>query len=242
MDRLWDVEKNDARQRMLIWMLELGRQNFDGESVSRFLNVEAVLSRFKALKRFKESATEGRWNWLQSRAVIVLHDTSGSAGSGGSGLLPRFDPHHVLFSAVPPKWFGSPEFQTLYGDGRISEANYTIFLRKTPDRSTGERRGSPDESSSGSRQRYQLRYFGHASLKSSDESKGEIRGLQLIPPGESYTEALGTVFMAAAQLLGLQGIPADGSIDNFKISQAQSKEKLEHHGFVLLRLDDFMKS
>jgi hypothetical protein len=233
MNKLWDVERGDARQRMLIWMLELGREAFETESISRFMNVEAVLSRFKALRRLKESATEGRWTWLQSSAVIVLHDTSGSAGGGRSGRLPRFDPHHVLFSAVPPRWFGSSEFQKLYGDGRISEANYTIFLSKVSDR-TGERRAAPD-------QRYELRYFGNASFRSNDDGSSHLRSLKLTPPGESYTEALGTVFMAAAQLLGLQGIPTDVSIDDFRISQAQAKEKLQHHGFRLLRLDEFMK-
>jgi hypothetical protein len=230
MNRLWAVEKKDERQRLLIWMLELGRQRFeDHESIFRFMNVEAVLARFKAMKRFKESDTEARWNWLRSRAMIVLHDTS--SGLPAATWLPTFDPHHVLFSAVPPRWVTSPEFNILYGGGRIFDANYTIYLRKTSDR-TSEQQGGP---------RYQLRYFGNVVLKPDEKSAGQFRGLQLGSPGESYTEALGTVFVAAARSLGLQGIPAEVSIDNLKISPTYAKEKLQHHGFLLLSLDDFMK-
>ncbi len=233
MDRLWSIEKADQRGRMLIWMLDLGRQWFeDLESRTRFLNVEAVRTRFRALKRFKESVEgvpEARWNWLQSKAVIVLHDTSSRQPAGTS--LPAFDPHHVLFSAVPPRWVNLPAFRTLYGD--VSKANYTIFLRKERPPEPG---GSSESSSSESRQRYVLRYFGNALL-----GKGHLRGLELIPPGESYTEALGTVFVAAAHFLGLSGIPAEVSIDNLKVSQEQAKEKLQHHGLLLLSLDEFMR-
>jgi hypothetical protein len=239
---LWTIEKNDDRQRMLIWMLELGRLSFDdSEAIWRFMNVEEVRCRFRALKRFKESATEARWNWLQSRAAFVLRDTGGRAGGDrtAASQVPRFDPQHVLFDAVPPKWFGSPEFQKLYGDGRISEANYTIFLRKVPDRA-GERRGTPDETSPGSRQQYLLRYFGNAPLQTGDQGKNELRALKLNPPGDSYTEGLGTVFVAAAHLLGLQDAPEELSIGDISISQDYVKEKLQHHGFLLLRLHEFM--
>jgi hypothetical protein len=86
-----------------------------------------------------------------------------------------------------------------------------------------------------------LRYFGHALLKSDENSEPELRGLQLEPPGWSYVEALGTVFIAVNQMLGLQILPADLFFDGMKINPAHAIEKLRYHGFRLLRLDDFMK-
>jgi hypothetical protein len=227
-NRFWRSDKADGQDRILIWILDLGRQDFDDpESRSRFMNVEALISRFKALKRFKESVTEARWSWLQSKTVIVLHDTHG--GRPDVPWLPTFDPNHVLFSAIPPRWAGSPEFLALYGTERLHETNYTIFLRK------------PAESSLDDGENYELRYFGNALLKSDEKGGRHPRGLQLNAPGRSYTEALGTVFVAATQILGLRNAPVGLTIDGMKINRAHAVEKLRHHGFLLLRLDEFMR-
>jgi hypothetical protein len=208
--------------------LDLGRQDFDDpESRLRFMNVEALISRFKALKQFKESVTEARWSWLQSKTVVVLHDTHG--GRPEVPWLPTFDPNHVLFSAIPPRWAGAPEFLALYGTERLHETNYSVFLRKSA------------ESILEDGENYELRYFGHALLKSDEQGGRQPRGLQLKPPGRSYTEALGTVFVAAAHFLGLRNAPVGLTIDGMTINAAHAVEKLRHHGFLLRRLDEFMR-
>jgi hypothetical protein len=233
MDRLWSIERHDEKERVLVWILELGRQDFeDPESRLRFMNVEALISRFKALMRFKEAATEERWGWLQSKTVILLHDTRSARPD--IPRLPAFDPHHVLFSAIPTKWAGSSEFLALYGNARLHEASYTIFLKRKP---LEERNSSAEVLP----HRYELRFFGHALLGSGEKGKREARGLELNVPGRSYVEALGTVFVAATQMLGLGSIPAELSINGMKLDTTHAVEKLRHHGFLLLRLDEFMK-
>jgi hypothetical protein len=228
MTRLWRIHEADRQERILIWILDMGRQDFDDpESRLRFMNVEALISRFKALKRFKESVTEARWSWLQSKTVVVLHDTHG--GRPEVPWLPTFDPNHVLFSAIPPRWAGSPEFLALYGNERLHETNYTVFLRKSA------------ESTLEDGENYELRYFGNALLKSDERGDRHPRGLQLNAPGRSYTEALGTVFVAATHILGRRRAPIGATIDGMKINPAHAVEKLRHHGFLLLRLDEFMK-
>jgi hypothetical protein len=228
-NRLWALDETDDEGRILVWTLDLGRQDFeDLESRLRFMNVEALISRFKALKQFKESATEARWNWLRSRTLIVLHDTR--SGRPEVPWLPAFDPHHVLFSAIPPRWAGTPAFHTLYGNERLQETSYSIFLRKS-----GENAPAREHLS-----KYELRYFGHA-LLTDEKGDRQPRGLQLIEPGRSYTEALGTVFVAAIHVLGLRSAPAELSIDGMKIDPAHAVEKLRHHGFRLLGLDEFMR-
>jgi hypothetical protein len=231
MTRLWRIDEADGQKRVLIWTLDLGRQDFeDPESRMRFMNVEAVISRFKALKRFKENVTEARWNWLQSRAIVVLHDTR--SGPPEVPWLPAFDPHHVLFSAIPPRWAGSREFIALYGSDRVHQTNYSIFLSRSAESSS---------KASALLDRYELRYFGHAMLESDEKGERYIRGLELNAPGRSYVEALGTVFMAATHILGLRSTPLELSIDGMRIDSAHAIEKLRHHGFLLLRLDEFLK-
>jgi hypothetical protein len=238
-DRLWRIDEADGQERILVWTMDLGRQDFDDpESRLRFMNVEALISRFKALKRFKESVTEARWNWLQSKAVIVLHDTR--SGRPEVPWLPAFDPHHVLFSAIPPRWAGSPEFLALYGNERLHETNYAIFLRRSAEGSLEDGELS-NEISSDVGQHYELRYFGNALLKSDELGGRKPRGLQLNAPGRSYVEALGTVYVAATHILRLPSAPVELSIDGMEINPAHAVEKLRHHGFLLLRLDEFMK-
>jgi hypothetical protein len=245
MNRLRTIEEADGRERILIWTLDLGRQDFDDpESRARFMNVESLISRFKALRRFTESATEARWNWLQSRTIVVLHDTR--SGRPDVFRLPTFDPHHVLFSAIPPRWAGLPEFLTLYGREHLHETAYTIFLGKTEDflgktKDFAGSRTSANAIPPGASRTYELRYFGHALLKSDEKGELAARGLRLTPPGRSYVEALGTVFVAAAQKLGLPSMSADLWIDGMKIEPAHATEKLRHHGLLLLRLDEFVK-
>lgn len=238
MNRLWAVDEADDEGRILIWTLDLGRQDFDDlESRLRFMNVEALISRFKALKQFKESVTEARWNWLRSRTLIVLHDTR--SGRPEVPWLPPFDPHHVLFSAIPPRWVASPEFHTLYGTERVHETSYSIFLRKSGE-SPPARGQLSNEVPSPVREKYELRYFGQAVL-TDEKGDRQPRALQLIEPGRSYTEALGTVLIAAIHVLGLRSAPAELSIDGMRIDPGHAIEKLRHHGFRLLGLDDFMR-
>jgi hypothetical protein len=230
----WKIDKDGGRQRIVIWTLDLGRLDpNDTESLVRFENISVLRSRFKALQMFVEPDAAARWKWLQSKAVVVLHDTRHVRPD--RPMLPTFDPNHVLFSAIPPRWAGSREFSALYTRDRLQETTHVVFLRKSDDRlqkSTAiadapEHRPSVD---------YELRYFGLGNMgRDADEPKS----VKLITPGQSYVDALGTVFLAAAELLKLPG-HSHISIEGMKIDQRHAIEKLRHHGFKILRLDEFM--
>jgi hypothetical protein len=226
MTRLWEVDSADDRERILIWALDLGRQDFeDLESRTRFMNVEALVSRFKAMKRFKDNRAAERWNWLQSRSVVVLHDTRSFRPA--TARLPAFDSNHVLFSAIPPAWAESQEFQILYGTERLRDTNYSIFLKSALRTESGNTHPRP----------YQLHFFGHARL---GDPVSQVRTLALPAPGRSYVEALGTVCQAAARALGARNIPQQFIVDGMKVEADDAIEKLQHHGFHLFRIDDFI--
>jgi hypothetical protein len=237
MDGLWAAELADKQPRILIWTVDLGRQVFeDPEARRRFMHVQSLITRFKALRQFSESVTEERWKWLQSRVAIVLDDRR--ANRPDVPRLPSFDPHHVLFSAIPTEWGGSRPFIDLYGTAP-AQGTYSIFLKRQ-ERSP-ERTKRPDQVSAAG-QSYTLRYFGHALMKADENGEFEMRGLRLESPGWSYVEALGTVFIAANQILDLLPMPSEQYFDDqLKINPAHAIEKLRHHGFRLLRLDEFMK-
>jgi hypothetical protein len=235
-DRLWKIDRENGGNRVLIWTLSLGGQDFDDpESRERFVNVEALISRFKALKRFKESVREARWNWLQSRTIIVLHDTR--TVQPDHTPLPPFHTQHVLFSDIPADWVGSAEFIALYGGERLNQRIYTIFLKQR----ASEGIDSSAKISSHRRLEYDLRLFGHSLLKSNEKGPLQARGLPLSVPGRNYVAALGTVFVAAMQMLDPKARPTELSINDLEINAENAVQKLNHHGFSLLRLDEFVE-
>jgi hypothetical protein len=230
MNEWWKIDKDGSRQRILIWTLDLGRLDPDDpESRARLINVSALRSRFKALEMFVEPDAEARWEWLQSKTVIVLHDTRHVRPV--RPMLPTFDPNHVLFSAIPPRWAGSREFLALYRRDGLQETTHAVFLRQSKNESL-ERINSVAERD------YELRYFGHGFIGNDAD---EPKSVKLGTPGQSYIDALGTVFLAAAEFLKLPG-HSQVSIEGMRIDQTHAIEKLRHHGFRLLRLDEFMKS
>jgi hypothetical protein len=238
--RFWTIDKADNEKRILIWSLDLGRLDFDDlESRMRFLNVRRLATRFDAMKQFKEAEAEERWDWLQSRTLIVLHDSRSVRPE--VPILPAFFPHHVLFSAIPPRWFGTLEFTALYGQQgeRIGQATYTVSMCRSPDaipqQTFPEKISSEDANSN-----CELRYFGYALLPD-NKAAPQARCLELIPPGLSYVEALGTVFVAAENILGSRIPTTRLSIDGMKIDPAHALEKLQYYGFRLLRLEEFLQ-
>jgi hypothetical protein len=234
--RLWEIDQADDRKRVLIWVLDLGKQVFgDPDSHRRYVNVQTLLARFKALKLFKEGVTGARWRWLQSRAVIVLRDTL--TVRPGAPRLSGFDPNEVLFTAVPPRWAESSEFLALY-ERQMLQTSYNIFVKQSAMQSS-ETSKSPTEISKSVGQHLEFQYFAVARVES--EAEPAIQGLKLKGPGRDYVQALGGVYGAALQVLGLQAGSEKLWIDGVAIDTANAVEALCHHGFRLLKLDSFVK-
>jgi hypothetical protein len=220
-NELFAIDSADDRERILVWILDLGAQDFaDPRANSRFLNVEALASRFRALRLFQEQIAEARWNWLQSRAFFVLHNPR--ASSRQLAELPAFTTHNFLFEGVPTSWAKSSEFRALYGNQleRLDERIYTIFL---------------DRFAGGTSGRDHLRYFGHAQVMSDGKDERRVQALQLPPPGNDYEFAFGTVYAAATYALHI-----NANLTKLSIDGKQATGALGRLGFSLLGLDDFV--
>ena len=78
MDSLRKVEATDQKKRPLIWVLDLGGPSLEDLSTRRkYLNVQQLIVRFKALIHYKGPYSDEIVDWLNSRAAIVLLDTYG---------------------------------------------------------------------------------------------------------------------------------------------------------------------
>lgn len=97
MNDFWAIEQNDGKPRPLIWVLDFGRQTFeDAESTQRYLRVQELVTRIKALYLFEDRRREDRLRWLESRAVFVVLDTRFEQSIDMKGFRrPNFIAHHV---------------------------------------------------------------------------------------------------------------------------------------------------
>jgi hypothetical protein len=226
-NKLFAIDRDDDRARILVWILDLGTLDFeDREARSRFLNVESLMCRLASLRIFKEQMAEARWNWLQSRTVIVLYDSRGARNQVAG--FPAFAAHHFLFDAVPSSWVKSSEFRALYGSQleRVDERHYTIFFSR-----------SLEDSADGANvdREYSLRYFAHAHSMPDGKDDHQVRGLELPSPGWDYEIAFETVYAAAAHTLGMTT-----HLTRLSIDATDAMGGLRRLGFSLLRLDEFL--
>jgi hypothetical protein len=222
---LFTIDRDDNRMRILVWILDLGTLEFENyEARLRFLNVDSLISRFAALKVFKDQRAEARWNWLRSRTVIVLHDSH--AAGHQVARFPAIAAHHFLFDAVPSSWAKSTEYRTLYGSQfeRLEERTYTIFLSRSVEDSAEDMKS------------YSIRYFAHAQFMPDGKDNRQVRGLELPSPGRDYEIAFETVYEAALHVLGMSAHLTRRSINDPK----DAVGALSRHGFLLLRLDEFV--
>ena len=232
MNGFWEIEQNDGKPRPLIWVLDFGRQIFeDAESTQRYIRVQELVTRIKALYLFEDRRRADRLAWLESRAVFVVLDTRFEQPIDMKGFRrPNFVAHHVSFSAIPAEWAKSSNFRALYGSEleRLNQRTFSVFLNGRG----GWLSGGDDYDDLKFR-----RYFGLASFAADDRPNSEQvgRGLELPSPGASYEEAYKTVYAAATSLLGLENQayeiqPVDGK---------QSIAQLKYLGFRLLRMQEF---
>ena len=132
MNDFWEIEQNDGKPRPLIWVLDFGRQMFeDAESAQRYLSVQELVARIKALHLFDDRKREERLRWLESRALFVLLDTRFEQQIDMKGFRrPTFISHHVSFSAIPAEWAKSSNFRALYGSEmeRLGQRIFAVFL------------------------------------------------------------------------------------------------------------------
>jgi hypothetical protein len=222
------IDTADDVDRILVWIADLGGRDFENQDAClRFLNVEALVSRFKALKLFEDNNTRSRWNWLQSKAIIALRVAR--CGRNKTAVLPDYAANHVLLDGIPRAWAGSENFRALYGRNfeRLDEANYSIFLSKSNGNSTPE--------SSNINEAHRIICRGHALFAPAGRGDRQIRALELPPPGRSYEAAFKAIYVAANHLLGLTSTPKNSST-----SEKKAVEELQQLGFSLFRLDEFI--
>lgn len=229
MDLFRSIEMTDGKKRPLIWILDLGSQKFDDpDARMRFLNLQALLARFKALKLFEEEGSDERWDWLLSRAIIAIFDTRGNFQNIALERRPSFAANHLSLTSSDSGWLSSPTFRELYGIHleKLRERVFTVFYSATANWSP------PSEWSLEN-----LRYFGYASFPV-DTKKAIFtqRALELPPLPTTYVEAFRGMCVAAAHKLGIEcpdcAHPALKPVD--------AALQLSYLGYLVLSLQEFI--
>jgi hypothetical protein len=239
---LWLVEMNEKKGRFLAWILDAtiwGWEEKDWASRLRFMNVHALITRFKALKEFPDRHADAneRWSWLQSNSVIIIYGIRPRIAEGPKSHIEpellQLQHQYVLINQVPDEWDKSTRFLALYGSQkeRKDQASYSIFVNKaTEDESS--------QSSSALDQELEFRYFAQAQLAAEDNESepAQPRSLELPDPGWSYELAYKFVYAAAMHFLSSR----KASKQHTKFGAA-AVDGLHQLGFSLLSPDEFIK-
>ncbi len=229
MNKLWMIEKRGKKKRPIIWIQDIGDRTFDDyENRAKYLNVQSLITRLKAMHFFEERDSDERWQWLQSRAVIVLQDSRREAGADLKlQRRPSFVAHNISFAAVAPLWLASPTFRALYGRDleRVQERSFAVFYNGAAEWQS-DSEWDPDD----------LRYIGLATFAALPNPVG--RGLELEPLGLRYAEGLRTVYSAAMHKLG---VPLAASSRPL-VKGEEAIQQLRYLGYFVLRLDEFLAS
>jgi hypothetical protein len=235
MDQMRAVEERDRKRRPLIWILDMGGLKLDDLSTrKKYHNVQTFISRFKALKRFEDVNSDDRWNWLLSRAVIIVLDTYyGRDETLHHSKRPDFAFHHLSLSNINPDWAISSNFRALYGSNfeRIEQRVFTISYN-----AAGVWPSSPSVSAN-------LRYFGYGTFTREKGKEEYGRGLELPQLPARYNDAMRTACIAAAHVLKLDlpTISKKSDGDPSTVSGEIAIRKLEYLGYRVLLLDEFLE-
>jgi hypothetical protein len=230
LSRLLAIDKADAGERILVWILDLGQRNIrDLDSRVRFENVEELVRRFKVLRFFEEKEAQARWDWLKSRALVVLRDP---ASGRNDEALSDSAARRLLLEAIPRHWIRTVDLRALYGRDfeHLNEANYTIFLDGSGERVVDDGSSDGDRRDRGRG----IRCYAHAKFAPGSGGDRQVRGMELPHLGDEYEVAFRAVHAAAIDFLGLRR-SVDHGIDAKKAAQG-----LQSLGFSLLRLDEFV--
>jgi hypothetical protein len=228
-DLLHRVEETDGKARPLIWVLDLGGSKLDDLATRRYyLNVQQLIIRFKALTHFWDPDSEARLEWLKSRAAIVLFDAHGVWRKRVNiAKLPHFQAHHCSLITTAPEWMSSSNFRALYGYDleveRMQQRVFQVFYNASAEWDT-----TTDVEG-------ELRYFGYGSFR---KSTGDMvgRGLELPALPLRYSDAFGTVCVAAANALNITLAPSS----SIACSGEEAKGQLEYLGYRILNIDEFL--
>lgn len=239
MNSFMAIERRDKKPRPLIWVFDLGDQIFEDEDSRRkYLNVQSVITRFKALKCFEDRNFEQRWQWLQSRGVIVLLDhvaflkeeeEEEDTPQRNRIVRPSFQANNITLSSIPSGWVSSAEFRALYGREleQFDERIFSVFYNASAEWSSPK--VFPETADQ--------RYFGYASF-TLEKGKTVGRGLELPPLMVRTVNGFQAVAMAAAQALKIHYPPP---VDENTTSEIDPIEQLRYLGFRILRLNEFLE-
>lgn len=230
-NELWHVDKHDDMNRVLIWVVDIGKRSFqrDGSHL-QFLNVDSLATRFRALRDFDDYNQKERWEWLNSRVVIIVgslseHEIENNYKNFAeetailSSDVPQKDREFFLLRNIPVDWMTADGFWKLFGDNRENfrrRSSHTIFCH------------------GGDNNIDNVSYYTHAQYEESDGDISVIkgaRGVELPSPGSDYDDSFQFLCKCALSRLGLNG----------DLPEIEELIEFRQLGFGVLKLSEFLE-
>lgn len=235
------IDDRKKRDRLLIWIVDLGRRHLDVDALQALKNIESLAFQFRALALVDYPKNIERWNWLRNRAIILfgglrLAEIDSCYKIIGLPIdeidldIPWFNSGHLFLIDTPDRWTSGNEFRLLYGEQLedLGERAFSIHLRI----------GGWEESIySQEGEKAELRYFGLAPPDNNFEGgdgNRQRRLIELSPPSRRHNDAFWIAYSAASFRLGGQHLVGIGD------AQGNALAHLRHHNFAVLKVSEFL--
>ena len=236
MDRFREIDGSDNRQRILMWIVDIGRRTSDDpKALLALRNLDALAFQFRAIALADHPERIERWRWLEKSAVILVgsikrnemvrfYEKVGFSISQTDMTMPWVYTNLLLLSETPDEWAKAQELRLLYGQEleRLEERAFSIHANRS---------GWNDSRTQ------KLRYIGFEPPmddKFAINSEAPRHAIELPSPSRRHDEAFEQAYAAACYRMQV-------NLESFDdCFPAQSFGHLMHYNFIVLKLNEFL--
>lgn len=242
MNNLYAIDRQDNRQRALVWVVDMGVRYDNNAARLALHNVQFLGTQFRALALLDSPNRKARWDWL-SEAVCVLVGSLAQAeidqiyAKTKVKIPPEqpdlywFQSDRLFLESVPGRWLD------VSGIEAFGRSHGTIW--RVPTVTAHLRLDNWDLDHDQNVDAYRnLRYYFHGTLDPPPEVEEDwsARCIPLPQPGHRWSNGFRIACTAAFERLGR---PYDRRFGPVQPEDALAQLRSQH--FAVLRLDEFLR-
>lgn len=243
MASLHKIDLNDQRQRIAIWVIDIGLRNDKKAARGALYNVHFLVAQFRAIALIERASRERLQQWLHEHVCIIvgslqvseidqIYNTAEISLTKADKDLPWFQSDRLFVESVPTRWLdvsGSDAFGQ--SQGMLWHMPTVTAHLRLDDWDDVDHPKELDV-------RHNLRYLLHGDVKelSDDQNVDSVRCIDLPEPGSRWSDAYRLAIQAALRRLNR---PWDKRLGDVKPEEALAQLRGQH--FAALTLNEFLR-
>ncbi len=246
-DLLWQANRNLAKPRALIWIVDIGQRQHDEAAQLALQNMEFLATQFRAFAMTVHADRDQRWQWLRDQTAIIigglrqqeidsLYEAAFVVLSDQLEELPWLAPHRLFFESLPDHWHDQPVYRALLGPSSDLHRRRTITVHAKLDGWPGEA-GKDPTSERDEDPNTDLRYWVHVPPDPEAANRNVSEGarcVELPRPTPHWGDAVRIALTASFYRLGQ-------SVENLEFGGPQALAQLRRHNFAVVTAPEFLQ-